>query len=430
MARIKAVEALEVLDSRGNPTVAAWVTVNSGEQGRAVIPSGASTGTHEALELRDGDKSRYGGKGVLKAVNNVKRVIGPAVKGMNVLEQKKLDRLMIELDGTEHKTRLGANAILSVSLATARAAAAVRKQELFAYLRKLYWPKKKEWILPNPMMNVLNGGKHAIGSVDFQEFMLFPIGAPRFSEALRWVAEIYQTLKKILHNRGLPVGVGDEGGFMPKFKSHRELLRTMVQAIEEAGYKPGRQVAIALDPAASEVYVKGKYVLKTEGKKLTSRELVKMYQEWAEEFPIVSIEDGLAEDDWQGFKLQMEMMGKRVQIVGDDIYVTSIKRLKRGIEEKATNSILIKLNQIGTLSETVEAIDLAQENGMTVVISNRSGETEDDFFADLVVACNAGQIKTGAPCRSERLVKYNRLLRIEQLLDKKARYARFPFRRV
>ena len=426
---IKKVEALEVLDSRGNPTVACWVTLADGSRGWAVIPSGASTGTHEALELRDGDKRRYGGKGTLKAVKNVTDVIGPKVRGFDAADQPGLDELTIGLDGTEYKERLGANAILAVSLAAARAVAESYQLELYEYLRKTFWPKNRDWWLPDPMMNVLNGGKHAIGSVDLQEFMLFPVGARSFSRALRWGAEIFHTLKKTLHEKGLPVGVGDEGGFMPKFGSHRELLTTMVKAIEAAGYKPGGQVAIALDPAASEVFSNGKYQLKTENLKLSSEELIELYQKWVKQYPIVSIEDGLAEDDWFGFKLMTEKMGGRIQIVGDDIYVTNIDRLKKGIEEKATNSVLIKLNQIGTLTETVAAIDMAHEAGMTAVVSHRSGETKDDFIADLVVAGSCGQIKTGAPARSERIEKYNRLLRIEQLLGKKAQYAKFPFKR-
>jgi enolase len=364
---------------------------------------------------------------VLKAVKNVNTRIARVVKGMKVDDQRKLDKRMIELDGTEHKTKLGANAILSVSMAASRAAASSKGMSLYRYLRRALWGSKAGWLMPVAMMNVLNGGKHAVGSVDLQEFMIMPIGAPSFAEGLRWGAEIYHGLKKILHGKGLPVGVGDEGGFMPKLKSHKQVLDLLVEAIERAGYKPGKQVAIALDPAASEVYDKGKYVLKTEGKKLSSEEMVRMYERWVRKYPIVSIEDGLAEDDWQGFRLQTEKMGDKIQIVGDDIYVTSIKRLQRGIEEKTTNSILIKLNQIGTVTETVEAINLALKNGMTAVVSHRSGETEDSYIADCVVAAGTGQIKTGAPCRSERVGKYNQLLRIEKELGKRAKYIN-PFK--
>jgi enolase len=427
MSKIKKVEAMEVLDSRGNPTVETRVYATNGHMGWAMVPSGASTGTHEALEMRDGNKKRYGGKGVLKAVKNVNTRIARVVKGMKVDDQRKLDKRMIELDGTEHKTKLGANAILSVSMAASRAAASSKGMSLYRYLRRALWGSKAGWLMPVAMMNVLNGGKHAVGSVDLQEFMIMPIGAPSFAEGLRWGAEIYHGLKKILHGKGLPVGVGDEGGFMPKLKSHKQVLDLLVEAIERAGYKPGKQVAIALDPAASEVYDKGKYVLKTEGKKLSSEEMVRMYERWVRKYPIVSIEDGLAEDDWQGFRLQTEKMGDKIQIVGDDIYVTSIKRLQRGIEEKTTNSILIKLNQIGTVTETVEAINLALKNGMTAVVSHRSGETEDSYIADFVVAAGTGQIKTGAPCRSERVGKYNQLLRIEKELGKRAKYIN-PFK--
>jgi len=427
MSKITKIEALEVLDSRGNPTISTWVQTASGAEGWASAPSGASTGTHEALELRDGDETRYHGKGVLKAVRNINETVAPKLIGTDVSDQRKIDRAMIELDGTTQKSNLGTNAILPVSLAAARAAAAEKKQELYEYLRELYWPAKENYILPNPMLNVLNGGKHAVGSVDLQEFMIFPVGAPNFSEALRWSVEIYHTLKKLLHTRGLPVGVGDEGGFMPKFSSHEELLSTLVEAIEKAGYEAGSEVALALDPAASEVFDGNKYVLKTEGREMTSREMVELYRDWVKRFPIVSIEDGLSEDDWDGFKHLTKELGNRIQIVGDDLYVTNTKRLARGIEEQATNSVLIKLSQVGSLPETAAAIDMAQEHGMTAVVSHRSGETEDGFFADLVVASNAGQIKTGAPCRSERLSKYNRLLRIEHLLGDKARYNKFPF---
>jgi len=427
MTRIKKVEAMEILDSRGNPTLEARVYTTSGHMGWAAVPSGASTGTHEALEMRDGDKKRYGGKGVLKAVKNVNVKIAKGVKGMKVEDQIGVDKRMMELDGTKSKKRLGANAMLSVSMAVSRAAAASKDMSLYRYLRKALWGNKTGWVMPMPMFNVLNGGKHAVGSVDLQEFMIVPVGAKSFTEGLRWGAEIFQTLKKILHGKGLPVGVGDEGGFMPKLKSHKQVLDLLIEAIEKAGYRPGKQVAIALDPAASEVYEKGKYVLKTEGKKLSSEAMVKMYDQWVRKYPIVSIEDGLDEDDWEGFKLQTEKMGDRVQVMGDDIYVTNIERLKRGIEEKTTNSILIKLNQIGTVTETVGAIDMALKSGMTAVVSHRSGETEDTYIADFVVAAGTGQIKTGAPSRSERVGKYNQLLRIEKELGKKAKYIN-PFK--
>lgn len=414
--KIAKVEAMEILDSRGLPTVKTRVYLDCGVYGEASVPSGASTGTYEALELRDGDKKRYGGKGVLQAVDNVNAAVSKLLIGEEVAEQEKIDRKMIELDGTENKSKLGANAILSVSLAVARAGAAVEGKELYQYLRNKFWQNEKKWVMPLAMMNVLNGGKHAPGSVDLQEFMIMP-KAKTFSESLRWGAEIYQGLKKLIYDQGLPVGVGDEGGFMPKLKSHRAVLELLVQAIKAAGYEPEKQAAIALDPAASEVYIDGKYVLKTENKELTSEEMVEMYADWVKQYPVVSIEDGLAEDDWEGFRLMTKKLGGKIQIVGDDLYVTNVKRLKQGIKEKATNAILIKLNQIGTLTETVQAIKLARQNKMAVIISHRSGETEDSFIADLAVASNCGQIKTGAPCRSERIAKYNRLLEIERELS-------------
>lgn len=416
MTKIKKVEAMEILDSRGLPTVKTRVYLDCGVYGEASVPSGASTGTHEALELRDGDKKRYGGKGVLQAVDNVNAAVSKLLIGQRVTEQEKIDKMMIKLDGTENKNKLGANAILSVSLAVARAGAAVEGKELYQYLRNKFWQNEKKWVMPLAMMNVLNGGKHAPGSVDLQEFMIMP-KAKTFSESLRWGAEIYQGLKKLIYDQGLPVGVGDEGGFMPKLKSHRAVLELLVQAIKAAGYEPEKQAAIALDPAASEVYINGKYVLKTENKELTSEEMVEMYADWVKQYPVVSIEDGLAEDDWEGFRLMTKKLGGKIQIVGDDLYVTNVKRLKQGIKEKSTNAILIKLNQIGTLTETVQAIKLARQNKMAVIISHRSGETEDSFIADLAVASNCGQIKTGAPCRSERIVKYNRLLEIERELS-------------
>jgi len=418
MSKIKKVEAMEILDSRGLPTVKTRVYLDCGAYGEASVPSGASTGTHEALELRDGDKKRYGGKGVLQAVDNVNAAVSELLVGQEVTQQEKIDRMMIELDPTSHKATLGANAILSVSLACARAGAAVEGVELYQYLRNKFWPNEKKWLMPKPMMNVLNGGKHAIGSVDLQEFMIMPQGKT-FRQSLQWGAEIYQSLKKIIHDQGLPVGVGDEGGFMPKLKSHRAVLELLVQAIKAAGYEPKKQAAIALDPAASEVYLDGKYVLKTENRELTSEEMVEMYADWVKQYPIVSIEDGLAEDDWEGFRLMTKELGDRIQIVGDDLYVTNVKRLKQGIKEKATNAILIKLNQIGTLTETVEVMKLARANKMAAIVSHRSGETEDSFIADLVVASNCGQIKAGAPCRSERVAKYNRLLEIEKEMEGK-----------
>jgi len=416
MTKIKKIEAMEILDSRGMPTVKTRVYLDCGAYGEASVPSGASTGTHEALELRDGDPKRYNGKGVLKAVENVNTAISKLLAGQEVTQQEKIDRMMMELDPTSHKATLGANAILSVSLACARAGAAVEGKELYQYLRNKFWQNEKKWLMPKPMMNVLNGGKHAIGSVDLQEFMIVPQGKT-FRQSLQWGAEIYQSLRKIIHDQGLPVGVGDEGGFMPKLKSHRAVLELLVQAIKAAGYEPKKQAAIALDPAASEVYLDGKYVLKTENRELTSEEMVEMYADWVKQYPIVSIEDGLAEDDWEGFSLMTKELGDKIQIVGDDLYVTNVQRLKRGIKEKATNAILIKLNQIGTLTETVEAMKLARANKMAAIVSHRSGETEDSFIADLAVAGNCGQIKAGAPCRSERVVKYNRLLEIEKELS-------------
>src|SRR3989344_2351284 len=428
MAKIEKVEALEVLDSRGNPTVAVWVEAG-GKTGQAIIPSGASTGSHEAVELRDGDNRRFFGKGVLTAVENVEKIIAPQIVGKDVNEQEQVDDIMVELDGTVNKARLGANAILGVSLACARAAAAVNNQPLYRYLREKFFKDRGDnWLMPVPQMNVLNGGKHAPGSVDLQEFMVVPVGAVGFSEAVRWSAEIYKVLKKLLLEKNLPVGVGDEGGFMPKMPTNQQMLTLLVEGINKAGYKPGKQVAIALDPAATEIFVSGEYVLKSENKKLTSLGLIAVYEEWLKAFPIVSIEDGLAEDDWVNWKLMTERLGGSIQIVGDDPYVTNRKRLEQGIKEKATNAILIKLNQIGTLSETVEVMNFSRSNNVAAVVSHRSGETEDDFIADLVVAAGSGQIKTGAPCRSERVVKYNRPLKIEKELGERAMFTN-PFRK-
>ena len=417
-----------MLDSRGNPTVAVWVEAG-GKVGQAIVPSGASTGSHEAVELRDGDNRRFFGKGVLTAVENVEKIIAPQIVGKDVNEQEQVDDIMVELDGTVNKARLGANAILGVSLACARAAAAVNNQPLYRYLReKFFRDRGDNWLMPVPQMNVLNGGKHAPGSVDLQEFMVVPVGAVGFSEAVRWSAEIYQVLKKLLLEKNLPVGVGDEGGFMPKMPTNQQMLTLLVEGINKAGYKPGKQVAIALDPAAAEIFENGEYVLKNENKKLTSLGLIGVYEEWLKTYPIVSIEDGLAEDDWVNWKLMTERLGGSIQIVGDDLYVTNRKRLEQGIKEKATNAILIKLNQIGTLSETVEVMNFSRSNNVAAVVSHRSGETEDDFIADLVVAAGSGQIKTGAPCRSERVVKYNRLLKIEKELGERAMFTN-PFRK-
>ncbi len=418
---IEDVAAREILDSRGNPTIEVEVLLMSGESGVAAVPSGASTGAHEAVELRDGDKSRYGGKGVLTAVNNVNEAIREAIVGLDATDQVTLDELMIELDGTPNKGALGANAILGVSLAVAKAAANTQQQPLYRYLGGV-----SARTLPVPMMNILNGGKHADNSTDMQEYMILPVGAPSFREALRMGAEVYQSLKKVLHGKKLNTNVGDEGGFAPTLSSNREALEVVVAAIEEAGYKPGVDIFLGMDPASSEFYENGKYVLAREGRTLTSNEMVDLYEQWINEYPIISLEDGLAEDDWEGWAHLRQRLGNRVQLVGDDLFVTNTARLKRGIQEKSANSILIKLNQIGTLTETLEAIEMAKRASFTAVVSHRSGETEDTTIADLVVATNAGQIKTGAPARSERVAKYNRLLTIEdELGEKTACYAGF-----
>lgn len=426
-SKVKKISALEILDSRGNPTIEAYVELESGHTGWAAVPSGASTGSHEALELRDNDKKRYLGKGVLKAVQNINTTINLALEGIDASSQQEIDKILINLDGTPTKNKLGANAILAVSLGCAQAAAKNMKIELYQYLRNTFWPTEKNWLLPIPMLNVLNGGKHAAGSVDLQEFMLMPIGLPTFSEGLRAAAEVFHILKKILLDKGLPVGVGDEGGFMPKMKSHQEVLDLLSESVKKAGYTLNEDFVFALDPAATEVYQNGKYELKTEGKSLTSSEMVSLYKDWVAAYPIRSIEDGLAEDDWDGFVSLTQSLGDKIQIIGDDLFVTNTERLKKGIELKAANSILVKLNQIGSLTETVEVINLARESGMTAVVSHRSGETEDTFIADLAVAANCGQIKSGAPTRGERVAKYNRLLRIEKQLGDKTQYARFPF---
>jgi len=415
---IKQVKGREVLDSRGNPTVAVEVTLSEGTIGQAAVPSGASTGTYEAVELRDGDKKRYGGKGVLQAVKHVNEEIASAIKGMATTDQEAIDRRLIELDSTDNKSRLGANAILGTSLAVAHAAANSLDMPLYRYLGQA-----NEQTLPVPLLNILNGGRHAASSTDFQEFMVVPAGAASFSQSLQMGTEIYHSLKKVLKDAGLSTNVGDEGGFAPSLPSNKKAIEAILSAIEQAGYQPGRECFIALDPAASEFYQNGRYVLEREGTSLTSTEMVEFYVKWTSDYPIISIEDGMAEDDWAGWKLITEKLGNKVQLVGDDLYTTNVSRLNRGIEIKASNSILIKLNQIGTLTETVSAIRIAQEVGWTAIVSHRSGETEDTTIADLAVGLNAGQIKSGAPCRSERTAKYNRLLSIEDELGQAARFA-------
>ena len=419
-ATIAALRAMEILDSRGNPTVRVFCTLTNGVNASASVPSGASTGENEAVELRDGDKKRYGGKGVRKAVENVNKIIAPKLAGMDPSRQAEIDRLMIELDGTPNKGKLGANAILGVSMAVARAAAMSADLPLYAYLGG---PGAVR--IPVPMMNILNGGKHADNSVDLQEFMALPLGAPSFAEALRYGAETFHALKKILAKKGYATSVGDEGGFAPNLKSNDEACEVIVEAIEAAGYKPGKDVAIALDPAASSFFEDGAYNLSKSGQgKKTSAEMTALYKQWIEQYPNISIEDGLAENDWDGFKAHTAALGDKVQIVGDDIYVTNTKFIARGIAEKSTNAVLIKLNQIGTVTETVEAIELCRKAGWGFVISHRSGETEDAFMADFAVAMGGGQIKTGSACRSERICKYNRLLEIEAELGEGARFGR------
>jgi len=418
MSWIEAVKAREILDSRGNPTVEVEVFLSDGAWGRAAVPSGASTGAHEALELRDGDKGRYNGKGVLKAVKNVQEAIASEIIGLNALDQRGIDGLLIRLDGTPSKSRLGANAILGVSLAVAKAAAASLGVPLYRYIGGV-----NACVLPVPLMNILNGGKHASDSTDLQEFMIVPAGAPSFSEALRWGAEVYHSLKKVLASKGYNTNVGDEGGFAPSLKSNEEAVELLLEAIEKAGYKPGEEIFLALDAAASEFYEDGKYVLKKEGRSLSAEEMVDFYATWVEKYPIISIEDGLAEDDWAGWQLLTQRLGDKVQLVGDDLFVTNVERLRKGIELKAANAILIKLNQIGTLTETLEAVKLARKAKWGAIISHRSGETEDVTIAHLAVATGTGQIKTGAPCRSERVAKYNELLRIEEELGNSAQYA-------
>jgi enolase len=415
--RIESLTALEVLDSRGNPTITVTVHTSSGS-GTAIVPSGASTGKHEAVELRDGDPRRFGGKGVRRAVDNVVGEISALAVGRDPRDQAGLDAALIELDGTPNKARLGANAILGVSLASARAAAAGLGVPLY---RHLGGPDAS--LLPLPFCNVLNGGVHADTSVDLQEFMVCPVGAPSFAEGLRAVAEVYQALKKVLHARGLATGVGDEGGFAPNLPSNEDALGLIVNAIQAAGYRPGPDVALALDPAASEFYSDGRYELKGEGVTMSAAELVARYEDWIERYPIISIEDGMAEDDWEGWRLLSERAGERIQLVGDDLFVTSVERLRQGIDRGVANSILIKVNQVGTLTETLQAIGLAHRSGYSAVISHRSGDTEDTTIADLVVATGTGMLKAGAPARSERLAKYNRLLAVEAELGAGARYA-------
>src|SRR2546429_973555 len=418
MSQIDRIHAREILDSRGNPTVEGDVILVSGERGRAAVPSGASTGEHEAVELRDGDPKRYGGKGVLKAVHNVNDIIARELKGEDALDQRAIDQKLIELDATPNKSNLGANALLAVSMATARAAANVRKLPLYRYLGG-----EAANTLPVPMMNIINGGAHADNNVDFQEFMIVPVGADRFGEALRIGAEIFHTLKSVLKKKGYATSVGDEGGFAPNLKSNEEAIETILQAIDKSGYKAGGDVLLALDPAASEFYDGQSYVFKkSDGRKLSSDEMISFWKGWVDSYPIISIEDGLAENDWDGWKALTDELGKRVQLVGDDLFVTNTKFLQKGIDLGVANSILIKVNQIGTLTETLDCIQLAKSNGRTAVISHRSGETEDAFIADLAVATNAGQIKTGSLSRSDRVAKYNQLLRIEEELGDAARY--------
>jgi enolase len=417
---IEDVYAREILDSRGNPTVEVTVTLMGGAVGTAMVPSGASTGTYEAVELRDGDPSRYHGKGVLAAVNNVNEVLQDALTGLNALDQPALDQQMIEMDGTPNKSKLGANAILGISLAVARAGAAALQDPLYRYIGGV-----AARTLPVPMMNILNGGKHAENSTDLQEFMIFPVGAPSMAHAVRWCSEIYHALKQVLHDRRLNTNVGDEGGFAPSLGSNREALDVLVQAIETAGYKAGQDVFLGIDAAASEFYENGSYALAREGRTLSGSQMIDLYEQWISAYPIISLEDGLSEDDWEGWAEMTRRLGGKVQLVGDDIFVTNTERLERGIREGVGNSILVKLNQIGTLTETLAAVEMAKRASYTAVISHRSGETEDTTIADLAVATNAGQIKTGAPARSERVAKYNRLMAIEEELGESARYAGF-----
>ncbi len=419
MTRIETVVGRQILDSRGNPTVEVEIKLSGGATGRAAVPSGASTGVHEAVELRDGDKSKYGGKGVLQAVENVNTLLAQELKGADALDQVAIDQAMLELDGTHNKSKLGANAILGVSLAASKAAAAASGLPLYRYLGGVH-----AHALPVPMMNILNGGKHAVNSTDFQEFMVMPVGAPSFSEGVRWGTEVYHALKDVLHDAGYSTNVGDEGGFAPSLGGNAAAIEVILQAIEKAGYRPAEDIFIALDPAVSELYVEetSRYQLDIEGTELSSEELVDLWADWSNRYPIISIEDGMAEDDWGGWSQLHERIGERVQLVGDDLLVTNVKRIERAIEEAACNALLCKVNQIGTLTESIAAIEMSHRAGWAAVVSHRSGETEDDTIADLVVAFNTGQIKTGAPARSDRVAKYNQLLRIEEDLGSTAIY--------
>ncbi len=419
MSKIKSIDAMEILDSRGNPTIQVSVTLARGATGVAKVPSGASTGKKEAVELRDGDKARYNGKGVLKAVHNVTAVIQPAIKGFDAADQKGLDEKLIALDGTPNKSNLGANAILGVSIAAAKATAAEKKIPLY---RQFVW--RDEYVLPVPQLNVLNGGRHADNNVDFQEFMIVPLGAPSFSEALRAASETFQTLKQVLHDKGYETSVGDEGGFAPRLRSNEEPVELILSAIQKAGYQPGKDIAINLDPAASEFYENGQYVFRKSDKThKSSDEMIAIWADWLKKYPIPSLEDGLAEDDWEGWKKLTAKLGSQAQLVGDDIFVTNPEIFSRGIKEGIANSILIKLNQIGTITETLRCIELAQKNNYTCVVSHRSGETDDTTIADFTVATGVGQLKTGSACRGERIAKYNRLLEIEKELGSQAKYA-------
>lgn len=415
---IESVLGREILDSRGNPTVEVTVSLLSGAHGTAMVPSGASTGAHEAVELRDGDTSRFGGKGVLNAVNNVNGEIQDRLTGIDASQQVLIDEILLQLDGTENKSRLGANAILGVSLAAARASATALEMPLYRYIGGT-----SAHILPVPMMNILNGGKHAENSTDFQEFLVLPVGAQSFADAVRMCSEVYQGLKKVLHDRKLNTNVGDEGGFAPSLPTNRDAFEVILAAIDKAGYTAGKDIFLGLDSAATELYQNGKYVLEREGRTMSAEDMVKLYEQWIGEYPIISLEDGLAEDDWDGWSHLTTVLGNRVQLIGDDIFVTNTERLKRGIDTNVANSILVKLNQIGSLTETLASVEMAKRARYSAVISHRSGETEDTTIADLVVATNAGQIKTGAPARSERIAKYNRLMAIEQQLGSIARYA-------
>jgi len=419
MSKIKSVDAMEILDSRGNPTIQVSVVLESGAIGVAKIPSGASTGKHEAVELRDGDKARYSGKGVLKAVHNVTKLIQGTVKGMDPSHQKTLDEELIALDGTPNKSKLGANAMLGVSIAAAKAAAAEKKIPLYRQ-----FAERNEYVLPVPQLNVLNGGRHADNNVDFQEFMIVPVGAPSFSEALRAAAETFHTLKQVLHEKGYETSVGDEGGFAPRLRSNEEPMELILSAIQKAGYEPGKDIGVNLDPAASEFYENGQYVFRKSDKtNKTSDEMIAIWEDWLKKYPILSLEDGLAEDDWAGWKKLTSQLGKQAQLVGDDIFVTNPQIFEKGIKEGVANSILIKLNQIGTVTETLRCIEMAKRNSYTCVVSHRSGETDDTTIADFTVATGVGQLKTGSACRGERIAKYNRLLEIEKELGSHAKYA-------